>query len=300
VTALRWARIFRRLGWQVFRRASWKERPCDVMVALHARKSHDSIVRFHRAYPDKPIVVAGTGTDLYTDVEDTGEVKEALGLASRIVVLQPDAIDVIPPEHWARTRVIYQSLAVEVQDCEPDPDIFEVCVLAHLRPVKDPLAAARAARLLPADSRVRVTHLGEAITPEAGKAAEVEMRENERYLWLGARPRREALSTLKRSRLLLSTSRHEGGANALSEALGCGVPVLATDIPGATGLLGKDYPGLYPVGDDEALAALLSRAETDADFYAQLRSACADQAWVAAPEREQESWKKLLEEVLAE
>ena len=54
------------------------------------------------------------------------------------------------------------------------------------------------------------------------------------------------------------------------------------------------------MGDDAALAALLSRAETDADFYGELRSACAEQAWIAAPEREQESWKKLLTEVLAD
>jgi glycosyltransferase involved in cell wall biosynthesis len=126
------------------------------------------------------------------------------------------------------------------------------------------------------------------------------MREIERYRGLGERPRREALATLKRCRLLLSTSRHEGGANAVTEALGCGVPVLATNIPGATGLLGKDYPGLYPVGDDEALALLLSRAETDAGTYAQLQAACAEQAWIAAPAREALSWENLLEEVLAE
>ncbi len=66
--------------------------------------------------------------------------------------------------------------------------------------------------------------------------------------------------------------RGEGGANVLSEALAASVPILATRIPGSVGILGPEYPGYFPVGDTEALAALLWRAETDRDFRAALRA----------------------------
>jgi len=44
------------------------------------------------------------------------------------------------------------------------------------------------------------------------------------------------------------------------------VPVIASDIAGNVGLLGRDYPGYYPVGDEAALADLLTRAETEPAF----------------------------------
>jgi hypothetical protein len=46
----------------------------------------------------------------------------------------------------------------------------------------------------------------------------------------------------------------EGGANVVSEALVAGVPMIASEIPCNAGLLGKDYPGYYPAGDEHARA----------------------------------------------
>ena len=64
-----------------------------------------------------------------------------------------------------------------------------------------------------------------------------------RYLWVGERPRGQARRLLARSRLLVLSSRMEGGANVVSEALVEHVPVLASRIPGSVGLLGARYPG---------------------------------------------------------
>ena len=300
ITAERWARVFERLGWRAFRMESWDGGACDALVALHARKSHDSVVRFRRERPDGALIVAGTGTDLYTDIPDSGEVRESLGLATRVVVLQPLAIDALPEEVRPRARVIYQSVVPPVSRPEPASDAFEVCLLANLRPVKDPLCAPRATRLLPDESRVRLVHLGGAIDPELGAEVERESAANPRYRWLGERPHAEALETLSRSRLMVSTSRHEGGANAVSEALACDVPVLASRIPGTLGLLGEDYPGVYPVGDAHALAELLRSAEIDPGFYAALRAACRAQAWITDPETELERWQELLGELFDE
>jgi glycosyltransferase involved in cell wall biosynthesis len=65
----------------------------------------------------------------------------------------------------------------------------------------------------------------------------------------------------------------EGGAHVVSEAIAAGVPVIASDIAGNVGLLGEDYPGYFPVGNEQALAALLLRAETDSNFLRSLKAA---------------------------
>ena len=65
---------------------------------------------------------------------------------------------------------------------------------------------------------------------------------------------------------MVISSNQEGGANVVSEAIVAEVPVIASDIPGNVGLLGRDYPGYFPVRDEEALARLLHQAETEPLF----------------------------------
>lgn len=300
MTALRWAWIFRKLGWKVFQEESWSGRACDVLVALHARRSNSSVVRFRREHPELPLVVAATGTDVFSDVADTGEARESFGLATRIVVLQPLSVEKLPAETRVRARVVYQSVTPPRRRPAKARDVFEVCTIAHLRPVKDALRPALAARLLPASSRIRIVHLGGLIDEFMRADLEREVRENVRFRWLGDRPRAETLEVLGRSRLFVSSSRHEGGANAVSEALAVGVPILATRIPGSLGLLGEDYPGTFAVEDTQGLADLLLRAENDAEFYATLEKACRARAYLTDPAQELESWRDLLEELRAE
>src|SRR5204862_7444558 len=116
-------------------------------------------------------------------------------------------------------------------------------------------------------------------------------------LWVGERPRGQARRLLARSRLLVLSSRMEGGANVVSEALVDGVPVLASRIPGSVGLLGARYPGFFPTGDSEALARLLRRCATDAAFYGRLAAWCADLAPRFEPGRERAAWQEFLAEL---
>jgi glycosyltransferase involved in cell wall biosynthesis len=153
-------------------------------------------------------------------------------------------------------------------------------------------------RELPAGSRIRVTHLGEAQDADLGAAAAAESATNPHYDWLGPRPREEALDLLARSRLLVLTSRHEGGANVISEALAARLPIVCSAIPGSTGLLGEDYPGYFPVGDSSALARALYDAEQDSGgYYRALRDHCAALAGLVDPERERRAWASLLTEL---
>jgi putative glycosyltransferase (TIGR04348 family) len=291
VTALRWARLLGQLGHQVRVVEEYGGQACDALVALHARKSARSVERAAGERPGLPIIVALTGTDLYRDARACPTTMASLDRAVALVVLQPQAVRELPEAMRSRTRVILQS-AQRLRAEKPRRDAFEVAVLAHLRPVKDPFRAAMAARLLPSASRVRILHAGAALEPEFEQRARSEAASNPRYRWLGEMPHWRARRVLARSRLL--TSRSEGGANVLSEAIAAGIPVVSSRIPGSTGVLGSDYPGLFAMGDTQGLAALLRRAETDPEFYGSLGAWCRRLAPLVEPARERRAWRELL------
>jgi putative glycosyltransferase (TIGR04348 family) len=297
VTARRWARILRELGHRVKVEQEYAGYRCDLLLALHARRSHEAIVRFRREHPELPLILALTGTDLYGDIHTDVHAQRSLDLASRLVLLQPDGIGELPERLRPKARVIYQSAVKPPGKFPPRRDSFEVCVLGHMRPVKDPFRTALAARRLLASSRIRVTQIGAALSDELADQACAEMEVNSRYRWLGELPRWRALRLLARSRVHVLTSQLEGGANAMSEAIAAGVPSVSSRISGSIGLLGPDYPGYFPVGDTAALAALLQRVETDAAFYQVLKRWTERLLPLVDPTRERESWAALLRDV---
>lgn len=298
VTARRWADILRDLGHRVDLAQEYQLGDYDQLVALHAVKSAGAVRAFHADHPAAAVVIALTGTDLYPDLETTGVDPAVLAIADRLVVLQPNGAEQVPPEMRDRVRVIYQSLMVPaVPAAPPEPDCFEVAFLAHLRPVKDPLLLSAAMRYLPASSRIRVTHAGEARDPVLASEAEAASHSSDRYHWVGPLPRDDALRLLARSRLLAVTSVHEGGANVVTEAVALGVPVISSPIPGSTGLLGADYPGYFRPGDAADLARVLLTAEQDGEFYQSLRERCAALRGLADPARERAAWACLLAEL---
>ena len=300
-TAERWACLLRDLCHQVEVAHEWfdsnQTTRWDLLIALHARKSFPTLERFHHAQPNIPIILALTGTDVYQDLEGSSEAKQSLEMASRIVVLQPLAVDALREHLRNRCQVIYQSATPAGSPERPDGNVFRVCVLANLRAVKDPLRAAYAARDLPADSRVQIVHAGGVLDADLGREAEAEQRRNPRYLWLGDIPHERALRLLAGSHLLALTSVLEGGANVVSEAIAAGVPVLSTLIPGSIGILGPDYPGYFPAGDTRALCLAMEKAETDNAFYGELSRRISDLKPLVDPQRERESWRALLADV---
>jgi putative glycosyltransferase (TIGR04348 family) len=297
VTARRWAAILRDLGCQVRLSQHYQPGPYRGLIALHAVKSAEAVREFRAVHPRAPVIIALTGTDLYPDLVTSGADPSLLDGAARLVVLQQAGLDQLPPALANRTRVIIQSVPA-IPRAPALPDCFEVAFLAHLRPVKDPLLLATAVRCLPASSRVRVTHAGEGRDESLAAAARAAAEATDRYHWLGPVPRGQALAILARSRLLAVTSRHEGGANVVSEALAAGVPVISSAIPGSVGLLGKQYPGYFRPGDPQDLAAVLRAAEEDTDGYLRrLQEHCSALRPMVDPARELRAWASLLDEV---
>jgi putative glycosyltransferase (TIGR04348 family) len=297
VTALRWARILRVLGHPVRVLEEYRGERCDLLIALHALRSFPSMVRYRADHPEAPLILALTGTDLYGFIKTHAEARLALNMATRLVVLQRLGLAELPEEVRPKARVIYQSVPTPNVHTAPRTTQFEVCVLGHLRPVKDPFRTAWAARLLPASSRLQVLHLGGALSKDMAAKAHHEAAVNPRYNWLGDVPHWKAMRVLARCRLLVLTSELEGGANAISEALAASVPVVSSRIAGSIGLLGEDYPGYFPFGNTQGLADILSRAESDRKFYKALQSWCSRLKPLVDPARERQSWQDLLREV---
>lgn len=295
VTAVRWARILAALGHRVRLAQIYEGWETDLLIALHARHSAASVFRFRERYPAGKLVVGLAGTDIYQFLATEAEtVLSVLASADALVGLHDLVSQAIPERFHEKLTVIYQSAKPLRRNEIRRYRHFDVLVIAHLREVKDPLRAAEAARILPASSRIRVLHLGRAMDASWEQRAHAEMEANPRYLWRGEVSHGRARAALARARLLVLSSLAEGGANAISEAIMTGVPVLASSIPSSIGLLGHDYPGYFPPRDHAALAELMLRAEQDPAFLAALEQCIRARAALFHPAREREAWKSLL------
>ena len=295
-TAVRWAHLLRSLGHQSVVETEWIGQATDVLLALHARRSYPSIARYRAANAEAPVLLALTGTDLYRDIRFDTDAQASMRYADRMIVLQDRALAEIDQDLRTKTRVVYQS-AMPLRRSEHAVRSFELVVIGHLRDEKDPFRAALACRFLPAASRVRILHLGRAMSAEMRAEAQRLMREEPRYRWLGELPHWRVRRYLSRARALIISSRMEGGANVASEALAGDVPILASAVAGNIGMLGADYAGYYPVEDEQALGALFNSFETDAAFRHQLQKQCSLRKPLISATRERESLKALLDEL---
>lgn len=293
-TASRWCHFLRQ-RYRVAIAPHWSpadEAP-DLLIALHARRSADAVAAFAQAWPARPNIVVLTGTDLYRDIAVSPEARASLAHASALVVLQGDGLTRLPPALQAKAQVVYQSApALRSAAHSERRRYYDICMIGHLRAEKDPLTFMRASALV-TSPKARLLHIGGALEPALGQAAEATAAATARYRWLGNLPHRTTRQRLARSHAMAICSLMEGGANVIIEAVTCGVPVLASDISGNRGMLGLDYAGYFPVGDASALARLIERSIDEPAFYALLKGQCAARAALFAPDVERMALLKL-------
>jgi len=274
----------------------------DCLIALHARRSAESIARFAEACPYRPLVVVLTGTDLYRDIHRDASAQRSLDLATHLVVLQNEGLAELSDAQRAKCRVIYQSAAAYAPEPTLNPDHFDVVLVGHMRAEKDPATPMQALSLLPDDSRVRLIHIGDALDAAYEQAALALGARSwpgvQRYRWLRNLPHPETRKQIRQAQAMVISSVMEGGANVIIEAVTSGVPVLASRIPGNVGMLGSDYAGYFTPGDAAQLAQMLERVSQDADYLDRLRQQCALRAPLFAPAREREAVGQLVADAL--
>ncbi len=270
--------------------------PASAMIALHARRSAPSIQAWARQCPGQALIVVLTGTDLYRDIHSDEHAQQSLALATHLVVLQEAGLRELPPALRRKAQVIVQSARPLLPVTKSDRR-FHAVMVGHLRDEKDPLTYLRAAARM-APGRMFFESIGEALQPDLALAARAAQHALPAYRWLGNLPRATARQHIKRAHVLVNSSLMEGGAQVIVEAVQSGTAVLASDISGNIGLLGGDYAGYFPVGNDAALAALLQRCATEPAFLQRLEKQCRERAHLFSPAREKRLVINLLNSAL--
>ncbi len=297
-TARRWTRM---LGdeYRVRLADHWQGGDEVLMLALHARRSAASVAAWRAAHPRRPLVLVLTGTDLYRDIATDAGARQSLALADRLVVLNTLGLRSLPPEHRAKARVCLQSSPSRATLPKTSKHLRALMV-GHLRAEKDPATYQQAALALAERTDILLDHVGAALDPALGAAAEHTQQLNPRYRWLGALPHAATLKRIQRAHVLVHPSRMEGGAHVVIEALVSGTPVLASRIDGNTGLLGEDHPGLFEPGDAAGLTRLLQRCRDEPTMLTRLAAHGAERAALFHPQRERQTLHTLVAELLAD
>ena len=269
----------------------------DLLIALHARRSAAIIGRFKEQFPDKPLVVVLTGTDLYRDLAENADAQHSIELADVLIVLQDDGIQFVPRQFRHKTHVVYQS----AQPLKPAVKVrgkINCVVVGHLRAEKSPETIFRMIQRLPSTLPIHVLHIGDGLDPSYAAEARALSETHRNYHWAGAMPHGLTRAAIKRAHVLIHPSIMEGGANVIVEAITAATPVLASHMSGNIGMLGHEYSGYFSVGDDIALMALLRRCLDDANFVTRLNGACAARKKLFLPETERKSLCQIMQSVL--
>ena len=295
-TAQRYASFLRSARHRVQVATELNDVHCDLLIALHARRSFASVARYRAANPAAPLVVVLTGTDLYRDISTDADAQASLEMATLLIVLQERGMDELSARLRRKTRVVYQSANV-TGPAAPPRGKFRIAVLGHLREEKDPFRTAYAIRELPAMPDLEVIHLGDALTPAMEDEARRLESLDRRYRWLGGRSHGRALDWLRRSHVLVVSSRMEGGANVICEAARMGVPVMASRIAGNIGMLGRGYAGYYPLEDEKALARLMQKCFEESAFQMKLKIMVARRRPLFSPAAERRAIRSVLRQL---
>ncbi|MDO9314910.1 MAG: selenoneine biosynthesis selenosugar synthase SenB [Burkholderiaceae bacterium] len=291
-TASRWSRMLRPdFHTEVI--GGWHGQPCDVLIALHARRSADSVAAYVAAHPTRPCIVALTGTDLYRDIRDDASAQDTLRRATHLVVLQDQGLAALPPTCRDKACVIFQS-APPRQPVPPPKRALHVIFVGHLRAEKDPLTLLRAAGRLANRNDIRIDLIGDSLDDSLAEAIRGGQASLPTFRWLGARPHADTRRRIQCAHLLVNSSRMEGGAHVVLEAVQSGTAVLASRIPGNIGMLGSAHQGYFEVGDDASLAALIERARDDAPFLARLRAQGEQRSALFSPAAERHRLHQLI------
>ncbi|NWK55679.1 glycosyltransferase [Verrucomicrobiaceae bacterium N1E253] len=297
-SALRLQRMLMESGMEVALEDVWYSGvEARWMVALNARRSAGAVAEFMDACPRGRVVVVLTGTDInHPEVQDPeSDTCRTMKLADRLVVLHEASLAAVPKDFRDKCVVIHPSVQLPhgLQHKPRRGELFEVLMVGNIRREKNLPLAIEACRLLPQDAGIVVRVYGDAEGDLANRLMEATAGPLP-FQWRGKTDHTSLMELMATSDLLLNTSTQEGGANAICEALGMGLPVLASRISGNVGMLGDDYEGLFPSEDAGDLAEMLSRCAENAVFYQRLKLQVCARSDQFMYQKESELWTQLI------
>jgi putative glycosyltransferase (TIGR04348 family) len=286
-TAKRWAIL---LGTQYRTRIvrQWPDAQAqsdDILLALHARRSAESVASWHAQRGAQGLVLALTGTDLYRDIRTDTQAQQSLDLASRLIVLQHLGLNELKNEHRTKAHVVLQSTTSR-KTLAKTTRHFRALMVGHLREEKSPKTLFAAARLLQAREDIGIELIGAGLDEKLAQDARDTAAACATFHWAGALAHAPTRAKIQRAHVLVHASKMEGGAHVIMEAVCSGTPVVASHIPGNMGMLGEDYAGYFPVGDAQALAKLLQRCKDEPALTDHLKQQCALRAPLFTPQAE--------------
>jgi putative glycosyltransferase (TIGR04348 family) len=284
-TAKRWQHMLSS-AYHVEIMLQWNGKPYDVMLALHARRSADSIAQWAAKFPDRLLVLALTGTDLYRDIAVDALAQQSLKLAHRLVVLQETGAKSLPPAFQSKCQTIFQSTPRR-QPVKKTSLRLRALMVGHLRSEKSPETYFATAKTLAHEQNIVLDHIGAALDADLGKQARQLALQLPSYRYLGEQTHAATRARIVRAHVLVHPSRIEGGAHVVMEAVMSGTPVLASRIDGNVGMLGEGYDGYFPLGDAQALSNLLLRCKNEPQFLDHLNKQCALRSPLFEPQAEQ-------------
>jgi len=310
--------------------SQWPDGPDAVhdhcMLALHARRSAASIAAWAQnragqndpfASPAPGLAVVLTGTDLYRDILSDTQAQQSLQLAQRLVVLQELGILALPSALRPRAVHIFQSTSARqaLPKTGSASRPFRALMVGHLREEKSPQTLFAAARLLHPTESILIDHIGAALDADLAAQAQDTATACPHYRWLGELTHETTRRRIQRAHVLIHTSKMEGGAHVVMEAVRSGTPVLASRIAGNVGMLGADYAGYFDWDQADQLVGLLRRCrdslvprltlspgapppDSQPTVYTQLQAQCAARAPLFSADSEGRALHNLVADLL--
>ena len=138
---------------------------------------------------------------------------------------------------------------------------------------KDQMTVLRAMRILPDD--VKLIFVGDGENLESCKDFAMSQGLSDRILFTGNQS--DVNTWIAKANVGIQSSNWEGFGLTAVELMAAGKPVVATDVEGLRQVV-EGAGLLFPVGDEECLAAMVTRLLEDESYYKQIAERCSERA----------------------
>ena len=109
-TALRWQNLLESAGHQVEVVTQYEGQEPDCLIALHAWRSAEAVKQYRQAWPEKPLIVVLTGTDIYRFQHEFPDITRAsMDAADLLIGLHDLVAEDIPERYHDKLLCLRQS-----------------------------------------------------------------------------------------------------------------------------------------------------------------------------------------------